>query len=183
MHIAIFGGSFDPVHLAHVQIVKKAKKTLDIDKLIIVPTYLNPFKKEFYFKPEIRFQFLKKIFKNQEDIEISDYEINQTKTIYSIDTVKYLKNRYNPSKIYFIIGADNIINLDKWNNIEQLKSLVTFVVATRNGYKLPSDFVCLDVDIDISSTKLRENLSLKYIPNEIKDDIIQVQKEIKGKNI
>lgn len=50
MKIAIFGGSFDPIHIAHKKIVETALKELDIDKLIIVPTYLNPFKKDFLFE-------------------------------------------------------------------------------------------------------------------------------------
>ena len=52
MKIAIFGGSFDPIHIAHKKIVETALKELDIDKLIIVPTYLNPFKKDFLFEPK-----------------------------------------------------------------------------------------------------------------------------------
>ena len=62
MRIAIFGGSFDPLHIAHVAIVNDSLKKLDIDKLIIVPTYLNPFKNSFYLDPKSRFELLKKVF-------------------------------------------------------------------------------------------------------------------------
>ena len=80
MRIAIFGGSFDPIHVAHVTVVKEALKKLHIDILIVVPTYLNPFKSSFYLNPETRFKLLKKVCKEFEKVQICDYEINQKKT-------------------------------------------------------------------------------------------------------
>lgn len=184
MRIAIFGGSFDPVHTAHVAIVNKALISLDIDKLIVVPTYLNPFKSDFHFEPKTRFELLKKVFFKFKNVEISDYEINRGKSTFSIDTVKYLKNLYNPSKIYFIIGEDNLKYLNKWHKIDELKKIVEFVVATRNEFKNENikEFKTLDINIDISSTKLRGDIDLEYIPLEIKDDILNLQKKEKGKS-
>jgi nicotinate-nucleotide adenylyltransferase len=91
---------------------------------------------------------------------------------------------YNPTKIYFIIGEDNLENLDKWHKIDDLKELVEFVVASRSSFKNENTktFKTLDIDIDISSTALRENIDLKFIPLEIKDDIINLQKKEKGKD-
>ena len=83
MKIAIFGGSFDPIHIAHKKIVETALKELDIDKLIIVPTYLNPFKKDFLFEPKDRFKLLQKVFKDEKRVEICDFEINQKKLSYT----------------------------------------------------------------------------------------------------
>lgn len=176
MQIAIYGGSFDPVHTAHVEVVSKALKKLDIDKLIVVPAYLNPFKQNFYLEPKLRFDLLKKVFNDVKNVQVSDYEISQEKVVYSIQTVKYLKKLYNASKIYFIIGADNLKALNKWNSIEELKSLVTFVVATRKDYEVKKkNFLTLDVSIDISSTSLREKLDLDFIPIQIKDDILKIK--------
>lgn len=182
MRIAIFGGSFDPIHTAHVVVVEEALKELHIDMVIVVPTYLNPFKSSFYLKPETRFKLLEKVFKNFDKVRICDYEINQQKTSYSIDTVNYLKNLYNPSKIYFIIGEDNLKTLDKWHKIDKLKELVEFVVASRKGFesKEAKKFKNLDVNIDISSSSLRNKIDLNYIPKEIKDDILNLQE--KGKS-
>ena len=182
MRIAIFGGSFDPIHTAHVVVVKEALKELHIDMVIVVPTYLNPFKSSFYLDPETRFKLLEKVFKDFDKVQICDYEINQQKTSYSIDTVNYLKNLYNPSKIYFIIGEDNLKTLDKWHEIDKLKELVEFVVASRKGFesKEAKKFKNLDVNIDISSSSLRNKIDLNYIPKEIKDDILNLQE--KGKS-
>ena len=179
MRIAIFGGSFDPLHLAHVAIVQNALTELDIDKLIVVPTYLNPFKSSFYLDPQTRFELLKKVFIKFEKVEVSNYEINQLAPSYSVNTVNYLKNLYNPSKIYLIIGEDNIENLEKWYKYDELEKLVEFVVASRSGFetKKANEFKCLDINIDISSTQLREKINLDYIPREIKDDILNLNKK------
>jgi nicotinate-nucleotide adenylyltransferase len=179
VRIAIFGGSFDPLHLAHVTIVQNALSKLDIDKLIIIPTYLNPFKSSFYLDPQTRFELLKKVFFKFEKVEISNYEINQLAPSYSINTVNYLKDLYKPSKIYLIIGEDNIENLEKWYKYDELKELVEFVVASRAGFEIKkaNKFKYLDINIDISSTQLREKINLDYIPREIKDDILNLNKK------
>ena len=176
MQIAIFGGSFDPVHTAHVTIVNKALESLCVDKIIVVPTYLNPFKNHFYLEPNLRFSLLKKVFHDDEKVEICDYEVKQNKAVYSFETVKYLKKLYKPSKIYIIIGEDNIKDLNKWHKIDELKEIAEFVVATRIGYKHRelNSFRILEVDVNISSTKLRENLDLTFIPEQIKEDIINL---------
>lgn len=178
MQIAIFGGSFDPIHLAHVAIVNSAISELEIDKLFVIPTYLNPFKKSFQIDPQTRFNLLKKVFKNFEKVEICDFEIKQNRPTYSIETVKFLKESFNTSKIYFIIGADNLDDLDKWYKIDELKELVEFVVVTRNGYNIPKlndKFKVLDVNIDISSTELRAKLDLNFIPEVIKNEILNLK--------
>ncbi len=182
MRIAIFGGSFDPIHIAHVAIVKEVLKKLNIEKMIVVPTYLNPFKSSFYLNPKTRFNLLKKVFNEFEKVQVCDYEINQEKASYSIDTVNYLKSIYNPSKIYLIIGEDNLKTLDKWHEIDKLKELVEFVVASRKGFesKKAKEFKNLDINIDISSSLLRDKIDLNYIPIEIKDDILNLQE--KGKS-
>ena len=182
MQLAVFGGSFDRVRIAHEAIVNEAIKELNIDKLVVVPTYLNPFKSSYHLQPSIRKKLLKKVFLNNPKVEICDYEIKQNRAVYTIETIKYLKNLYKPSRIYLIIGADNMKNLDKWESIDELKSLVNFVVASRNGF-IGNEFVKfqnLTIDIDISSTSLREQIDLNFIPKQIKEDIINLQRKEKG---
>lgn len=80
----------------------------------------------------------------------------------------YLKRNFELSKIYLIIGSDNFKNLDKWYKIEQLKDEVEFVLAKRVGFLNENldNIKTLNIDIDISSTNLRENINLKYIPKK-----------------
>jgi nicotinate-nucleotide adenylyltransferase len=176
MKTAIFGGSFDPVHLGHIEVVKKALKTLDIDKLIIMPNYLNPLKHNFSAPPNLRLKWLKEVFKNMQNVEVSDFEIKQNRPVYTIETVK----KFKPD--YFIIGSDNLKTLDKWKNIDTLKNMVEFVVATRgeidkNLLQKHNIKKIIKVDVPISSTEIR-NCKFKYLPKEIENEI----KEFYGQN-
>jgi len=173
---AIFGGSFDPVHLGHVEIVKKAFENLDIGRLIIMPNYLNPLKHSFSAPPKLRLKWLKSVFKDFDNVEISDFEISKNRPVYSIETVEYFKPDY------FIIGSDNLHTLDKWHRIDEILKHTEFVVAKRGSVdkNLLSKYnikKVLDVDIPVSSTQIR-NCRFKYLPKIIEKEI----KEFYGQN-
>ena len=177
MDIAVFGGSFDPPHIGHEKIVYEVLHHLNIDKLIIVPTFLNPFKSHFHFSPKIRYELLNQLFADNKKIEISDFEINKNSSSKTIDTINHLKNIYKPNKLYLIIGADNVKMLHLWDSFEELKDLVIFVIISREGYEVKNDiirFINVEVNINTSSTDLRENLDLRYVPNKIKQKVKQL---------
>ena len=81
-----------------------------------------------------------------------------------------------------IIGADNMKDLNKWDSIDELKSLVHFVVASRDGFVSDNfiKFKNLKIDINVSSTMLRDKIDLDFIPKQIKEDIINLQRKEKG---
>jgi len=186
LKIAIFGGSFDPPHIGHEQITKEVFQQLDIDILCVVPNFLNPFKKSTFLSAKNRFELLQKMFIHESKIKVMDFEILKNRAVYSIETVKYLQKKYNPSKIYLIIGADNLAKLHLWKSYEQLNDIVTFVTANRNGF-LNENYAkihTLNVDVDISSTKLRETLDLNFIPHTIKEDVKNIwQKKQRLQNL
>ena len=176
MNIAIFGGSFDPVHSGHIEVVKKALKDRDIDKIIIIPNFLNPLKNSFSAPPELRLKWLREVFKDFENVEVSDYEINKKRPVYSIETIKHFKPKY------FIIGSDNLKTLHKWKDIDKILKEVEFIVATRgdidkNLLKKWDIKKVINVNIPISSTEIR-NGKFKYLPKNIENQI----KEYYGKN-
>ena len=183
MNIALFGGSFDPPHIGHEKIVHKALDTLDIGKLVVVPAFLNPFKIKSHFSPKDRLELIKDLFDDEKKVKISNFEVEQNKATPSIETVKYLKEKYNPKIIYLIIGADNIKSLHLWQDFDKLNQLVTFVTISRYGYEEKNDiiqFINIKLDINISSTTLREDLDLKYIPKKIEQKVKQLwKKELK----
>lgn len=176
MKIAIFGGSFDPVHLGHEKVVNTALNTLDIDKLIILPTYISLFKDNYAADPELRLKWLKKIFCESEKLLISDYEISQNEPVPSYKSVMYFKNLLNPSLIYFIIGADHLKTLHKWHNFDELSKNVIFVIASRDNIFIPSDYLRLEINEDISSSFIRDNLILEKVNPKIKDEVKEFYK-------
>ncbi|TLP39601.1 nicotinate (nicotinamide) nucleotide adenylyltransferase [Arcobacter arenosus] len=182
MHIAIFGGSFDPPHIGHQTIVKKALKKLDIDLLLIVPAYLNPLKVKSFLDAKTRFKLLKKLFSKKESVKVSSFEIDMKRPVYSIETIKFVLKKYKPEKLYLIIGADNYKSFHLWDSFEEIEKLVTLVVVTRDGIKYNNNgnVKKLKVDIKISSTELRNTFRLNYIPKKIRKDVKNIWKE-KGK--
>ncbi len=174
--IALFGGSFDPPHLGHVRVVDEALKTLNIKKLIIVPAYLNPFKTKSVAPASLRFKWLCKIFEYYENVEISDFEIKQNRSVATIETVKHFKN-LESCRIFVIIGADNLHSLKQWHRYEELQSLVDFVVAHRDAVEIPKEYIDLHVNAPVSSTALRETLDHMLIPVSVSNEINTYYKE------
>jgi len=165
MDVALYGGSFDPPHLGHVHVVTAALEKLDIGRLIIVPAFVNPFKTGTHAPAALRLSWLKEIFKDDDRVEVSDFEVRQNRPVRSIETVKHFSAIYD--KIYFIIGADNLASLKKWYRYEELDKLVTWVVATRDKIEIGEHYIQLDVKQAISSTELRKNMTDEHLPTEV----------------
>ncbi len=173
--IALYGGSFDPPHLAHEAIVKALSKLDFIEKVVVMPTFLNPFKKSFTAPAELRYKWLKEIFASLKKVEVSSYEVDLKKKVPTITTVKHLLKSYD--KVYLVIGADNLTSLHQWYAYDELKKLVTFIVVTRDAVKIPKNFIRLDINEDISSSGLRENFDSSKVPKKVRDEITQYYKE------
>jgi len=177
--IALYGGSFDPPHIGHEEVVKALSDLSFIDKIIVMPTYLNPFKRLFCAPPELRLKWLKKIFSSYKNVEISSFEVDLKKEVPSIETIKYLKKKY--PRIYLVIGADNLKSLHKWHNYEELRELVHFIIAKRDAIKVSDDFIKLDIDEKISSSGLRKNMNSSKLPKAVANEIAQYYKEYNAK--
>ncbi len=177
--IALYGGSFDPPHIAHVAIVTALSNLDFLDKIIVMPTYLNPFKERFTTPAELRLEWLKKIFSDFKNVVISAYEVDKKRKVPTIESVNHLLKEYD--KIYVVIGADNLASLHKWERYNELKNKVNFIVATRDNIEIPKDFIQLKIDEDISSSELRENLEITKLPKQCADEIAHYYKEHNAK--
>ena len=168
---AIFGGSFDPPHLGHKEIVKKALEV--VGKVIVVPTYLNPFKSSFNVSPKKRYKWVKELFESK-DVIVSDYEINQGKAVYTVDTIKELSKKYNIKAI--IVGEDNLKNLHKWMDFDYLNNNFLWLIATRGNkskdYSKLKNYKLLPLNIDVSSTEIRDGKKLSFLDEKIKKQVL-----------
>ena len=169
MNIALYGGSFDPPHIGHLQVVHTALQSLDIDKVIVIPAFVNPFKTGTHAPAELRLQWLRTIFAEEKAVDVSDMEIVQNRAVPTVETVEKLASKYD--KIYFIIGADNLASLHKWHRFERLDTLVTWVIATRDDIAIDKKYKQLCVEHPISSSQLRRQLQDEHLPKEVASEI------------
>lgn len=171
MNIAIYGGSFDPPHIGHIDIVECAIKALLIEKLVVVPTFLSPFKSHSDASALQRLVWLQKVFDGFANVEVSDFEVKQKRPVPSIETVIHFKKQCKGT-LYFIIGADNLTSLHRWHRFSELDSMVTWVVASRNNLDIPDTMLTLHINKTISSRELRETMQRSWLSECIADEII-----------
>jgi nicotinate-nucleotide adenylyltransferase len=134
--IGILGGTFGPAHKGHLEISKQAKKRFDLKNIIWAITKKNPFKSESELNLNNRIKFAKKLIGKNHYIKVRFYEkkIGSNRTI---DLIKFL-NKNEKFEIYFIIGADNLINFHKWYKWKSIIKKCNILVFDRQGYKAKS---------------------------------------------
>ena len=134
--IGILGGSFDPAHKGHLAISKEAAKRFKLKKIIWAITKKNPFKKKSNLNLSTRIENCKKIIKKINFIEVKFLE-NKIKSNKTINLINYFNKNKN-NEIYFIMGADNLINFHKWHKWRVISEKCNIVVFDRHGYKKKS---------------------------------------------
>ena len=166
--IGILGGTFDPAHKGHLEISKQAKKKYKLNYVIWAITKKNPFKKKSKTKLITRIKFAKKIIGLNKFIKIRFYE-NKIKSNKTIDLISHIKRKNNMLDLYFIMGADNLINFHRWHKWKSISQKCNILVFDRQGYKAKSlksitfkrlnqkslDFIKFK-KVNISSSQLRK---------------------------
>ena len=135
--IGILGGTFGPAHKGHLQISKESKKRYKLDYIIWAITKKNPFKNQSNLSLELRIKYAKKIIKKEKFIRLEFYE-NKIKSNKTIDLINYFKNNNKKLDIYFIMGADNLINFHKWHKWKSISKKCNILVFDRRGYRAKS---------------------------------------------
>ena len=135
--IGILGGTFDPPHIGHLHISKIALKKLRLDTVIWIVVKKNPLKKKPYLSTKIRIKLSKKIVDKEKKIFIK-YLDDKIKSSNTFDLLNYIKKKNQKIKLYFLIGADNLVKFHKWNNWEKIPKLAKIVVFARQKYSIKS---------------------------------------------
>ena len=135
--IGILGGTFDPPHKGHLKISKQAKQKYKLNYIIWAITKKNPFKKKSKTKLITRIKFAKKIIGLNKFIKIRFYE-NKIKSNKTIDLISHIKRKNNMLDLYFIMGADNLINFHRWHKWKSISQKCNILVFDRQGYKAKS---------------------------------------------
>lgn len=196
MRIGISGGTFDPIHIGHLIVAEQIRETMNLDKVIFIPTGRPPHKVNMgVTQAEQRFNMLKMAISSNERFEASRVEIDRKGYTYTVDTLNYLKNiNDKETTLFFITGADVISQLTTWKDYETAFKLCEFIAVMRPGFRKSEMLESIDhmrsefgaiihiVDaplIGISSTAIRDrvkdNASIKYL---VTDNVEQYIKEI-----
>ncbi len=135
--LALFGGTFDPVHNGHLDLVEKAREHCRLDRVIFVPCARSPFKdSETHATSEQRFSMLELALAERgwsDWASVSRFEIDRDPPSYSWQTAKHFRDTEPDSRLNWIVGADQWEQLDRWAESEKLRQWLDFIVVTRNG--------------------------------------------------
>ena len=137
MRIGIYGGSFDPVHYGHVNVARTAVADLALDKLVVIPAAVSPFKTDAGpgAGPWQRLEMVKAAFADVPNAVVDMREVERGGVSYAIDTVRSIVAETPPSdagnEFFFIIGEDSLDRLDEWKDIDELRRLCTFKAYPR----------------------------------------------------
>jgi nicotinate-nucleotide adenylyltransferase len=131
--IGLFGGTFNPVHSGHVQVIREVKSGFSLDEILIIPSALPPHKKpNSVVAAEDRLEMIRLALLNDPDFVISDVELTRTGPSYTIDTVRYFRSILPEStKLYLIMGLDAFLEIDTWRSYKDLFLLIPFIVMSR----------------------------------------------------
>lgn len=195
--IAVFGGSFNPPTIAHISLAKQVLAKMDnLEKVILVPVSTR-YNKNGLASDEIRFNMLEQICAKEPGLEVSRLELDSDKQLYTIETLRKIKQQ-NPNKqIYFVLGTDNLKELEKWHKVYELLSSFKFIVLKRDEdsvsdiidkstilKKYESSFFELNgIDtVDLSSSYVRKRIQdgetiVGLVPSKIEKMALEVYKK------
>ena len=180
--LGIMGGTFDPIHYGHLVTAEQARESLDLDAVLFMPAGSPAFKLRRKKPPNSMIK--SRALKVNPAFLASRFEIDRPGVTYTADTLHALRDFYPPQvKLYFITGADAIIDIVTWHDAERIAELATFIAATRPGFDidtararikesgLPFDVRYIQIPaLAISSTNIRKRvargMSVRYLTSE-----------------
>lgn len=170
--IAIYGGTFDPVHLGHIEVATKVSQLFEIDELLFVPAQVAPHKLTLPVTPAIH-RYAMLVLATQEDprLRVSTFELEAADRRYTVDTLTHFKSECGKSAdLFFVMGADSWSEITTWREFERLLGLVNHIVVTRPGYHINLDLVNSQVRERI--VDLRGSEQISKVVNDAGDEKI-----------
>ena len=196
--MAIFGGSFNPIHNGHLLVAQAVFETCGFDKLLLVPCQVSPFKQgqseTVIAEASHRLEMLRLSVAHDTRFEVCDMEVKRQGVSYTIDTVRELMTRYPDTRFSLVMGMDSLLDLYRWRQAQELVSLCDIVTVQRPGcdetpalsdLHFPLDVAekiiknCVRGRLcDISSTEIRQRIaegrSIRYlVPLAVEAYILQ----------
>ncbi|MFC2108081.1 nicotinate-nucleotide adenylyltransferase [Candidatus Bipolaricaulota bacterium] len=184
--VGLFGGTFNPLHNAHIEVAKAALGQYELSRIVFVPNGIPPHKEQVLgLDKEARFEMVRRAIESMPEFTVSRVEVDREGPSYTIDTIRALKDDY-PQGICFIVGADRLLKIDTWKEPHELLRSVPFIIAPRSGVSLDvfdvspfREAVIVPLrmdDVDLSSSGLRERVQRgesirEWVPEQVAQDI------------
>ena len=185
LNIGLLGGTFNPVHNAHLWLADTLIKTNKLDEIWFIPAYLPPHKDKIYTvsmaTANHRLGMLKIALRGKKQFHVKTLEIERGGKSYTYDTIKTFKKTSPNLNLFFIIGSDLLQELFTWYKIDKLCKMVTFLAVRRKGFTIPSKnflnkynvkVVKLNGIRDVSASMIRESIyNSESVKGLIPDDV------------
>jgi nicotinate-nucleotide adenylyltransferase len=184
----IFGGTFDPVHIAHLRVAEEVAEKQKLDRVIFVPAGHPPHRRAPLAAAEHRLAMVRLGVAGNPRFAVSDCELKRTGPSYTVDTLAYFKSHFPQDRLFLLMGTDQLLELHRWHEVSRLLALAKVVAFSRPGLTLPTAkhilgpqgsplsprAYCVQTvsGLDISATvirqRARQNESLRYlVPNSV----------------
>lgn len=166
MRIGLYFGSFNPLHVGHLQVARYFRDIQAFDEIWFVPSPLNPHKSEETLVPApLRLQWVQKALLNEVGMQCCDVEFGLGLPSYTYRTVTHLQDLHPEHTFSMIMGADNLLHFHKWNHAEELANICPLYVYARPGYDKPQNPMPFGAHwhdaplLHISATEIRNKIS------------------------
>jgi nicotinate-nucleotide adenylyltransferase len=178
LRLAIFGGTFDPVHRAHLAVAREAAARFALDRILFVPAAHPPHKAGVTHAPYTdRVHMVELACAGESRFEVSRLEAGTLRS-YSIDTIEKVHALYPEDELFFIIGADAFAEIGTWRRWQDVLRAVSFIVVSRpgHGYAIPTGSKVLRLDtlhLPVSSSEIRRELAAGASPSAVPAEVMQ----------
>lgn len=172
MRIGLYGGTFDPPHVGHLMVASEAFESLELDRLLFVPSAVPPHKRgRVRASPERRLEMVRLSIAGDPRFGVEDLELRREGASYTVDTLRILRERDPDCELIFLVGIDQVQEFHTWKEPDEIARLASLAVLSRGGEQIGEiGLPLLRVEvtrIDLSSTEIRQRIrdgrSIRYL--------------------
>jgi nicotinate-nucleotide adenylyltransferase len=132
--LGLFGGTFDPIHVAHLVLAEQAREQLKLDRVLFMPSAQPPHKLDREISPaKLRLEMVELAVAGFPEFEVSYLEVNREGPSYTVDTLKAVKTKHPDAELFLLLGGDMLADFPNWRSPDEILSLATLGVMQRDG--------------------------------------------------
>jgi nicotinate-nucleotide adenylyltransferase len=163
--VALYGGTFDPVHAGHIAVARELTRLLALDEVLFIPAHVAPHKRGREVTPAFqRYAMLALATQSEPRLKISTIELDEPTKPYTVETLARMQSKLGPeAQLFFVMGADSWMDIRTWREWERVLELTNHVVVTRPGYELSAEHVTPEIRERVVSLRGLESDAIKRV--------------------